>query len=88
MKKQIEEVKDYKGNVIFKRIRVEDSDLFYKPLTWQTQGLTYTASGYGSKIPTSKMIKYNNRMYRVYCHIYSNVGTCYVVIKGERVVID
>ena len=88
MKKQIEEVKDHRGNVIFKRLEVNEPDFMYKPLPWQLQGLMYTASGYGSKIPTIKMIKYNNRMYRVYCHIYSNAGTCYVIIKGEKVIID
>lgn len=37
-----------------------------------------TPSGYGSKIPTEIMVKYNNRWYRVYCRIYSNIGTLYI----------
>lgn len=47
-----------------------------------------SVSGYGSKIPTSHMIKYNGTWRRVYCTIYSNVGTCYANIKGERVIVD
>ena len=58
-------------------------------LWWQEKGLSYTASGYGQKIPTSRMVKLpnDNRWRRVYCCIYSNIGTCYVVRKGKRVVI-
>ena len=46
-----------------------------------------SASGYGSKIPTSYMIKWENRWRRVYCTIYSNIGTCYAMVKGVRVVV-
>ena len=45
-------------------------------------------TGYGSKIPTPCMVFIDNKWRRVYCRIYSNVGTCYVLIKGERVIID
>jgi hypothetical protein len=60
-----------------------------KLLWWQKAGLSYTASGYGSKIPTSKMVRLPNdsRWRRVYCMIYSNSGTCYVMKSGERVII-
>jgi hypothetical protein len=58
-------------------------------LPWQVSGLTYTASGYGRKIPTSRMVQLadNPKWYRVYCCIYSNIGTCYIVRKGEWFVI-
>lgn len=49
------------------------------------QGLTYTATGYGSKIPTQYMVKYNNRWHRVYCRIYSNSGSLYIISGGEQV---
>jgi hypothetical protein len=49
--------------------------LHSKPLEWQKRGLQYTATGYGAKIPTDKVLYLNNRMYRVYCRIYSNIGT-------------
>ena len=47
-------------------------------LWWQKKGLQYTASGYGSKIPTQYMVKFNNRWHRVYCRIYSNIGTMFI----------
>jgi hypothetical protein len=47
-------------------------------LWWQNQGLQYTASGYGKRIPTEYMVKVNNRWRRVYCRIYSNNGTLYI----------
>ena len=44
--------------------------------------------GYGDKIPTNTMVFVGNKWRRVYCCIYSNIGTCYVLIKGEQVIID
>lgn len=51
-----------------------------KMLWWQEKGLSYTASGYGRRIPTSWMIQIpgSPTWRRVYCCIYSNRGTCYV----------
>lgn len=48
------------------------------PLPWQERGLMYTATGYGRKIPTRQMIKVNGKWRRVYCCIFSNIGTCYI----------
>ena len=45
-------------------------------------------TGYGDKIPTQYMVFVGNKWRRVYCRIYSNIGTCYVLIKGERVIIE
>ena len=45
-------------------------------------------TGYGDKIPTQYMVFIDAKWRRVYCRVYSNVGTCYVLIKGERVIID
>lgn len=50
---------------------------------WQKRGLMFTASGYGRKIPTRWKVKVNSRWCRVYCCIYSNSGTCYVMSKGK-----
>jgi hypothetical protein len=47
-------------------------------LPWQERGLSYTATGYGSKIPTSYMVKHLGRWRRVYCCIYSNSGTLFL----------
>lgn len=57
-------------------------------LWWQIQGLQYTASGYGSKIPTKYKVQYNKRWHRVYCMIYSNAGTYYIISKGEKIIVD
>ena len=52
----------------------------FLPLEWQKRGLSFTASGYGRRIPTSYMVQLpgSPRWRRVYCCIYSNSGTCYV----------
>ena len=61
-------------------------------LWWQKAGLSFTASGYGSRIPTSRMVFFNGRWRRVYCRIYSNVGTCYIGNynsgAGERITVS
>lgn len=48
------------------------------PLWWQEKGLSFTGSGYGSRIPTQYMVKYNRKWRRVYCIIYSNSGTLFI----------
>jgi len=58
-------------------------------LEWQRLGMQYTATGYGTKIPTSKVIKWSDgRERRVYCDIYSNAGSCYCMIHGCKVSVD
>ena len=57
-----------------------------KELWWQKRGLMFTATGYGSKIPTSYMIKLSDGITRrIYCCIFSNVGSIYVLIKGVKI---
>ena len=55
-------------------------------------GLSYTATGYGSKLPTRFMVKVDNglsmRWYRVYSVCHSNVSSEYIVIRGEKVKVD
>ena len=53
------------------------------PLPWQKRGLRETMSGYGKKLTTSRKVFFEGRWYRVYCCIYSNAGSCYIV-KGGR----
>ena len=54
------------------------------PLWWQARGLSFTASGYGRRIPTTRMLQLpgSPRWRRVYVCIYSNAGTAYV--NGPR----
>lgn len=50
------------------------------PLWWQKQGLTYTRTGYGRRIPSELMVQLpeSQRWRRVYVCIFSNAGTAYV----------
>jgi hypothetical protein len=66
--------------MILQTLNIEDLEQKDEPLWWHKQGLSYTASGYGKKIPTAKMVKLpgSKRWRRVYCCIFSNAGTCYV----------
>lgn len=56
------------------------------PLWWHLKGLSYTRSGYGNRIPTSRMIQFPNEKIwrRVYCIIWSNSGSYYVISKGQH----
>jgi hypothetical protein len=59
----------------FHTFKVDAKEL---PLWWQEKGLSFTATGYGRKIPTRYMIRLNGKWRRVYCCIFSNSGTCYI----------
>jgi len=61
---------------------------YYKPMLHHLRGLQYTATGYGRKLPTEWMIRFRGRNYRMYCCCYSNVGTCYIVVKGEWLIVS
>lgn len=63
------------------------------PMAWHLiPRLTWTASGYGERIPTEYMVKWCGRWRRVYCrvycHIFSNVGTLYIGRGKERIIVD
>ena len=61
------------------------------PLPHHLQRLQYTASGYGSRIPSPYMVFFNGRWRRVYVRIYSNAGTSYIgklADVGERITVD
>lgn len=74
----------YKGTLYYTQI--EEHQIEDHPLQWQLAGKSYTASGYGGKIPTTKMIRINKRLYRIYVMIYGNSGTAYILIKGKKVI--
>jgi hypothetical protein len=73
--------------MIVKSVAIEDLESKESLLPWQKLGLSYTASGYGRKIPTARMVRYNRRWRRVYCCIYSNAGTCYITQGKDWIVI-
>ena len=59
-----------------------------KPLPWQKMGRSYSAAGYGKKIPTSRVLYLFGRMHRIYCTIYSNAGACWINMGGKRVLVE
>lgn len=48
------------------------------PMWHHEKGLSFTASGYGRRIPSQLMVKFNSKWRRVYVCIYSNSGTAYI----------
>ena len=44
--------------------------------------------GYGSKIPSGYMVRYNSRWQRVYSICYSNCSTEYILSKGSRILVQ
>lgn len=50
-------------------------------LWWHKAGLQFTASGYGRRIPSTRMVRYLGRWRRVYVCCYSNSGTAYIEDK-------
>lgn len=50
----------------------------HAPLYCHHHGLMQTATGYGKRIATATMVRFNGKWRRVYCAIYSNIGTCYI----------
>lgn len=65
----------------------EPYELVDRPLAWQLAGRTWTATGYGAKIPSSHMVKIGARLYRVYVTCYSNAGTAWIQKDGRRLVL-
>lgn len=60
-----------------------------RPLWWQEKGLSYSATGYGSKIPTRYMVRtVDQKWRRVYCAIFSNVGSTYVMHGKEKTIVE
>lgn len=55
-----------------------------RPLWFHLQGLSQTASGYGRKLTTTRVIRIHGEKVwrRVYTMIFSNAGSAYVIIKG------
>jgi hypothetical protein len=67
------------------KIWLDEVEVIEKPLRWHNLGLPKTRTGYGTKIETTKMVRFNNRNYRIYADCYSNVATCYILVKGKKV---
>lgn len=74
---------------ILKTLNIEDLESKDDLLPHHQAGRQYTATGYGRKIPTTRMVRLpgSPRWRRVYCCIYSNIGTCYVTAGSDWIVI-
>ena len=57
------------------------------PMRHHKLNLMWTASGYGKRIPTTRMVKFEGKWRRVYCMIYSNSGTCYIGSGDNRMTV-
>jgi hypothetical protein len=76
-----------KGNLIRSQIAATAHKVSVLP--WQERGLSYTASGYGERIPTRHMVRtIDNRWRRVYATCFSNAATLWIVENGERVIVE
>jgi hypothetical protein len=45
-------------------------------------------NGYGGKVPTRYMLKYNHRWHRVYMMQYGNAGTPYIVSRRTDLILS
>ena len=60
-------------------------ELVDRPLPWQVQGLQQTASGYGAKLTSRRVVRFpDGRERRVYITQYSNAGSAWIRHNGER----
>ena len=58
--------------------RTESVEVKDSPMQHHIAGLSWTATGYGARIPTSYMVRYCNKWRRVYACCYSNIGTLFI----------
>ena len=76
-----------KGELV--RIECTKYAIRKNPMRHHKLGLQYTATGYGSKIPTEYMVRTIDQTWRrVYCCIYSNSGTLYVMHGREKTIVS
>lgn len=80
----------YDVNIWLQLIHDKDSinyipDLFIIKTIETDKPLTNNVSGYGSKLPTSKMIKCaDGYTRRVYARCYSNAASLYIIVQGKE----
>lgn len=65
--------------------RTESVPVKINELEHHKRGLQYTATGYGAKIPSRYMVKWEGRWYRVYVTQYSNVGSFWIQSVGIKI---
>ena len=71
-----------------KTLNIEKADLIDSVTWWQKKGLSFTRSGYGSKIPTAWKVRHNKRLKRVYCIVWSNTGSLFIMSGKNRIFLE
>lgn len=71
-----------------RNVRYTDDTLITKARLTDQPRWGQTVSGYGGKIPTRYMLKYNNTWHRVYMMQYGNAGTPFICVRGEDLVLS
>jgi hypothetical protein len=64
------------------------SELIERLLPWQRYGLSYTATGYGAKIPHAYCIRFEGRTYRLYVTQFGNAGSVWFTSKGRTIFVN
>jgi len=60
-------------------------ELVERPLWWHRQGLSQTATGYGSKLTSARCVKLpDGKLRRVYITCYSNAGSAWITLNGKK----
>jgi len=55
------------------------------PLWWQRAGLSQTASGYGAKLNSGRVVKLRDgRTRRIYITQFSNIGSAWIILDKKR----
>lgn len=67
------------------RLYVFKDDLVHSPLGFMRQGRMETATGYGKRLRTPYMVRFNGRLYRIRCAVFGNVGTCWFTFRCDGV---
>jgi hypothetical protein len=69
-------------------IMCERDDLIWNPPAWMRQGRQETASGYGRRLNSGYLIRFNRRIYRLYVTIFSNNGTMWFKAGGRQIIVN
>lgn len=83
----IEVVNQFTGTA-YKKMYVDQSDLIEKPLWFHKRNLMQTRTGYGKNLKTEYMVRYNNKVHRIYYSNFSNSGTFYIKTKQGDIILD
>lgn len=68
-------------------INGEEYPTIHAPMWYHKRGLMQTATGYGKRINTGYKVEYLGRARRIYCCIFSNAGTCYIIVNKQQVTV-